>query len=98
MSGENEAKLIKSCIRQYRQSQKELYDMFGPEMFAICLKYYGQFANAEDALQKGFIKVFNDLNTYKKDEPLKDWVRKIFVSMILENMKSGQFQTNPETV
>ena len=52
--------VIQSCIAGRRASQELLYQYFAPRMFGICLRYGHDYPTAEDLLQEGFIKVFNN--------------------------------------
>lgn len=79
--------LIKDCIRGKRAAQSELFQFFAPKMFALCLYYSKNKADAEDFLQNGFIKVFDNIKKYKAKGSFEGWMRKVFVNMILEDFR-----------
>jgi len=49
-------------------------------MYGVCLRYAGNRMEAEDILQEGFIKVFQNLATLHSPEAIDGWVRKIMVN------------------
>lgn len=80
--------LIKGCIAGHRQSQSELYALYSPKMFPICLRYSKNREEAEETMQEGFLKVFNHLYQYKWLGYFDGWVRKIMVNTALEKYRN----------
>ncbi len=80
-------KLIESCIKGDRASQKALYDRLAPRMFPLCMRYVGDRIQAEDILQDGFITLFMRLDSYKGDGSFEGWARKIFVTTALMSLR-----------
>ncbi len=80
-------KLIKSCIKGDRVSQKVLYDRLAPRMFPLCIRYVGDRVLAEDILQEGFITLFSRLESYKGEGSFEGWARKIFVTTALMDLR-----------
>ena len=76
---EHQTKLIQACINGDRYSQSQLYELFAPKMFAICLRYSKNREEAEEILQEGFVQVFKSLNTFKYEGSFEGWIRKIMV-------------------
>jgi RNA polymerase sigma-70 factor (ECF subfamily) len=63
-------------------------------MFGICLRYAGNYHDAEDILQEGFIKVFEKINQYGFKGAFEGWIRKVMVNTALEKYRM-HFQTVP---
>ena len=80
-------KLIESCIKGDRQSQKVLYDQLAPRMFPVCIRYVGDRTLAEDLLQDGFVTLFTHLKNYKGEGSFEGWARKIFVTTSLMHLR-----------
>ena len=80
-------KLIESCIKGDRASQKALYDRLSPRMFPLCMRYVGDRAVAEDVLQEGFITLFTRLDNYRGDGSFEGWARRIFVTTALMSLR-----------
>ncbi len=79
--------LIQECIAGNRASQERLYRIFAPKMFAICLRYANDHQSAEDILQNGFIKVFNNLDKFRGDGSFNGWIKRIFVNASIEHYR-----------
>ena len=80
-------KLIDSCIKGDRASQKVIYDHLAPRMFPLCIRYVGDRDTAADILQDGFITLFTRLDSYKGDGSFEGWARKIFVTTALMSLR-----------
>lgn len=82
-----ETKLIENCINGDRKSQRQLYDLFSQKMFSICLRYCKNQMDAEDVLQEGFVKLYNNLHRFRSEGSFEGWVRRIFVNTAIENIR-----------
>lgn len=56
-------------------------------MFGVCLRYSKNRMEAEDILQEGFIKVFNNLSQYRNQGSLEGWVRRTMVNTAINHYK-----------
>jgi RNA polymerase sigma-70 factor (ECF subfamily) len=79
--------IIDGCIREDKVAQKTLYDMFSKKMMGICVRYAKDMMDAEDMLQEGFIKVFNNISRYGHKGSFEGWIRRIFVNGALTKIK-----------
>ena len=82
-----ELKLIESCIKGDRASQKAIYARLAPRMLPLCMRYVGDRSLAEDVLQDGFITLFTHLDSYKGNGSFEGWARKIFVTTALMELR-----------
>ena len=53
--------IIAGCKNKKRPSQNEMFKTFAPTMLSICLRYLKDQPRAEDALIKGFKKVYDHI-------------------------------------
>jgi RNA polymerase sigma factor (sigma-70 family) len=91
--GMTETDLVEGCIAGRRDCQEQLYKHFSPKMFGICLRYSGDYHTAEDILQEGFIKIFNNIDRYRGDGSFEGWLKRIFVNTAIEHYrKSFKFE------
>jgi RNA polymerase sigma-70 factor (ECF subfamily) len=81
------SQLIKDCIRGRRTAQQQLYDRFAAPMLGICYRYTKNLDDAEDVLQEGFIKVYNNLSQFRNKGELGAWIRRIMVNTALTYLK-----------
>lgn len=84
---ENEQELVEGCRQGERQAQRRLYDVFGGKMFAICLRYVRHRADAEDVLQDAFIKIYENMHTFRGEAPLHYWMKSIVVNTALKHLR-----------
>lgn len=84
---QGESNLIGNCINRDRKSQKKLYDLYSPKMFAICLRYSKTQMDAEDVLQDAFVKLFNNLQQFRGEGSFEGWVRRIVVNTAIEHIR-----------
>lgn len=82
-----EQQLIEGCINNDRVSQKNLYDKYSGQMYSICLRYCHDPASAADALQMGFIKVFQNVERINDFASLGGWIRKIIIRSAIDEIK-----------
>jgi len=82
--------LIKKCTCGDLLAQKTFYERFTGKMFGVCLRYMNGGDEAQDVLQDGFIKVFENLPKYKKKGSLEGWVRRIIVNTALDQIRKNK--------
>jgi len=56
-------------------------------MYSICLRYLNDTDLANEAMQRGFIKVFEKLSSFKGSGNLGGWIRSIIVSTSIDLIK-----------
>jgi len=67
------------CLRNDRKQQELLYRKLAPKMLAVCMRYAHDKDEAQDILQEGFIKMFNNVHKYRGEGNLEGWIRRIMV-------------------
>lgn len=83
----NEEKLVKDCLKHHPAAQKQLYDRFAEQMLGICFRYTKSINDAEEVLQQGFIKVFQNLHQFRSEGDLGAWIRRIMVNTAINYLK-----------
>ena len=56
-------------------------------MYAVCLRYSNNADDAQDLLQEGFIKVFRNLEKFRKEGSFEGWIRRVFVNTAIEHYR-----------
>jgi RNA polymerase sigma factor (sigma-70 family) len=79
-----EKELIQFCIQGDRQSQKQLFDVYGPKMMSVCYRYAKNKTEAEDIFQEGFIRVFRYIANFTFEGSFEGWIRKIMINTALK--------------
>ncbi len=80
------------CKSKDRQAQTELYQLFAPKMYAVCLRYARDQDEANDILQNGFIKVFTKCELFEGKGSLEGWIRKVMVNTAIENHRKNKIR------
>ncbi|MBT3210285.1 MAG: sigma-70 family RNA polymerase sigma factor [Bacteroidetes bacterium] len=84
------SEIIEACRRGERLAQKMLYQEFSMKMRAVCYRYLGKNADAEDILQEGFITVFTKISQYSGKGSFEGWMKRIFINSSLRLLKNKQ--------
>ncbi|MBT9394994.1 sigma-70 family RNA polymerase sigma factor [Hymenobacter sp. NST-14] len=79
----SDLELLDGCLAGSRLMQKYLYERFAGRMMAVCLRYAQTTFEAEDVLQEGFLTVFKNLGSFRRECPLEFWIRRIMVNAAL---------------
>ena len=72
-------RMWEGCLQNDRKQQEALYRALAPKMLAVCMRYANDRDEAQDILQEGFIKMFNNAHKYRGDGNLEGWIRRIMV-------------------
>jgi RNA polymerase sigma factor (sigma-70 family) len=83
----DEKELVRGCKQRNRLAQKQLYDVFGGKLFAICLRYTKNREDAEDVLQDAFIKIYENIDSFRSESPLEYWLRTVTVNTALNHLR-----------
>jgi len=87
----NEQELVNGCKQRNRLAQKQLYDVFGGKLFAICMRYTKNRSDAEDVLQDAFIKIYENISSFRNDSPLEYWLRSVVVNTALNHLRQQKY-------
>ena len=80
--------LIENCKKNDTKAQGELYKLFSRKMFALCLKYSRNRAEAEDNLQDSFMTVFKKIEQYDHRGAFEGWIKRITINTALQRYRS----------
>lgn len=87
-----EYELIKGCLKQDISCQRTLFEQLSGKMYTVCLRYANDHMEAEDMLQDGFIRVFNNLHQFKFEGSFEGWVRRVVVNCALKHLQKKRIQ------
>ena len=83
-----EEQLIEGCRRRDRSAQRYLYARLYGRMLVICLRYTADKAEAEDVLNRAFLKIFNKIDDYQPTGMFTGWTAKIVFRTALDYVRS----------
>lgn len=92
--------LIKECQANKSIAQGELYKIFSPQLFSVCLRYSNNYEDAQDTFQEGFITIFHKINQYRFEGSFEGWMRRIMVNTCIEKhrQKNHLYVVNEEII
>lgn len=82
--------LADRCKAGDRAAMQELYERFYSPMLGVCLRYAANYADAEDFVQDGFIKVFNDIHSFRGTGSLEGWIRRVIINSVLMKLRKAK--------
>jgi len=71
---------------------EDLYHKYKNTVFNVALQYTNNIQDAEEVTQDVFIKVFDNLNKFRKESELKTWIYRITINQSLDCIKSKKRQ------
>ncbi len=80
--------LINNCKKNDAKAQEQIYKLFAPKFFGVCLKYSSNYAEAEDNLQDGFIIIFKKIDQYNFKGSFEGWAKRIMINNALQKYRT----------
>jgi len=77
---DQEAVLVRRCLRGEAEAVQSLVSRFQPEVFGLCVRLLNHRHDAEDVTQEVFLRVFRSLRRWDSARPLKPWIMGIAVN------------------
>jgi RNA polymerase sigma factor (sigma-70 family) len=96
-SGIAEDEIISQCKKGSLKGQELLYRRFYGYAMGIGLRYCINRDDALEAVNDGFIKIFNTIHSYDSSRPFKAWLRVIMVNTAIDRRrKELKFQLHTD--
>ena len=83
--------LINDCKNDNRKAQEQLYRLYSPKLFAVCLKYSRNYAEAQDNLQDGFILIFKKIEQFSFKGSFDGWLKRVMINHVLKQYRNQTF-------
>lgn len=83
--------LINDCKNNNRKAQEQLYRIYSPKLFAVCLKYSRNYAEAQDNLQDGFLLIFNKIEQFSFKGSFDGWLKRVMINNVLQQYRNQTF-------
>jgi RNA polymerase sigma-70 factor (ECF subfamily) len=85
----SENEMVEGCVRGDESCQSLLYHRTCSKMYGVCVRYIKDRDKAEDVMQEGYLKVFKFINNFRWEGSFEAWMRKVFVSACLEELRKN---------
>lgn len=79
--------VIAGCVAKDARCQKLLFEKFASRMLGICLRYCKNYDAAKDAMQIGFINIFEKIGSFKGDSKFETWMTRIMINNALNELR-----------
>ncbi len=83
-----EAVLVDGCRQQHRLAQGCLYQRYYGRLLGICMRYTGSRPEAEDVLNRAFLKIFQSIGEYSEQGSLHGWMATITLRTAIDYVRS----------
>ncbi len=83
--------ILSDCKKNDTKAQEQLYRLLSPKLFAVCLKYSRNYADAQDNLQDGFLIIFDKIKLYKNTGSFEGWAKRVMINNVLQTYKNISF-------
>ncbi|MBC7424906.1 MAG: RNA polymerase sigma factor [Bacteroidia bacterium] len=84
--------LIELCMANDRQAQELLYRQYYGKAMGMCMRYFANRDDALEALNAGFLKVYNNLGSYRFDGAFEGWLFRIIYNSIIDHCRARMRQ------
>ena len=82
--------IIEGCVAGKRSAQSALYRKYAAVMLAVCLRYAQNRDEAEDILQEAFLKIFQNISSYRKEGSFEGWMKRIMINHALNYYRKNR--------
>ncbi len=80
--------LIYGCLARDRACQKRVYEIYGPAMMSLCLRYLKNREEAEEVLQDGFLQMYKCIAQFRNKGSFEGWLRRIMINCALQKYRT----------
>ena len=85
-----ETELIRACRKGDRKAQSRLYEVCYSPLMQVCARYYNNEEDARATLNKGFLKILDNLDRYRPEVPFLAWIRRIMVNCVIDQFRRNK--------
>lgn len=86
-ANEELAELIEGCKRGERNAQKQMFELYQPQLMGTCLRYTKDQERAKDILQDSFIKIFANIGKFEDTGSFEGWMRRVVVNTAIDHLR-----------
>jgi RNA polymerase sigma factor (sigma-70 family) len=82
-------KLVDDCIARDRIAQRTIFERYKAMMMGICLRYCKSKDEAEDVMMEGFMTIFTEAHTFRRDGAFEQWMKRIMINTAINNYRKN---------
>lgn len=88
MPAYSEQEIIAGCRDKNRTVQEHLYKIYYSMFLKVCARYAKDMEDAEQLLNDGFLKIFNNVSKFANQGSFEGWMRRIMVNTCLDYLRT----------
>ncbi len=88
-----DAELMEACKRGNRRAYERLYELHAGRLKSIAFHLVGSRADAEDAVQETFLKVYRAMDGFEGQSSLATWMCRILINCCYDVLRKQQRQS-----
>jgi len=88
----SEKEIINGCQENNRVHQEYLYKHYYSLFLKMCARYARSMEDAEQLLNDSFLRIFNNIHSFRQAGSFEGWMKRIVVNTCLDYLKSRQLK------
>ena len=85
---EKYTQLVEDCRQHDSRAMRRLYEATAPMAMGVCMRYCRNRETAQDVMQNGYVKVYENLWRLREPEKLMAWVYQVMMNECINHCKS----------
>jgi RNA polymerase sigma-70 factor (ECF subfamily) len=85
----SEKQIIEDCLKGKKRAFRQLYLRYSGVMLGVCMRYARNTSEAEDILQDGFVKVFQNISSFGFKGSFEGWIKRIMINTALNHNRNN---------
>jgi RNA polymerase sigma-70 factor, ECF subfamily len=69
---------------------EEIYSLYSPQIFRVCMGYVNDYEQAKDLTQETFISVWRNLSTFRNESKISTWIFRIATNNCLRAIEKNK--------
>lgn len=79
--------IIEEVQRGNSQAEYRLYRLCFPVLMGICTRYRNNHDEALAMVNEGFLKIIDNIDSYRPQQPFEAWIRRIMVNTLIDDFR-----------
>lgn len=87
---QQQQQLIEQCIKRDTKAEYALYRECYAMLMPLCYRYVKNKDDAADLMNRGFLKILNNLHQYDMSKSFDKWARAVMVNTIIDGFRKNK--------
>ncbi|MBR2959066.1 MAG: sigma-70 family RNA polymerase sigma factor [Bacteroidales bacterium] len=82
--------MVEGCRKHNAKAQRALYDELAPMCMGVCHRYIADRDEAQDLLQDGFVRIFEQIGRLRDPDKLRPWAYAVMVNTCVSYLRRAK--------